>query len=66
METRIKVKGMTCQHCVKSVKTALEALPEVQSAVPSLDTGYVTIEGDPVDRNALGAAVRSAGYQVVD
>jgi copper chaperone len=30
--TNLKIEGMTCGHCVRSVTQALEAVPGVQAA----------------------------------
>jgi len=64
MDLKIKVNGMTCQHCVARVKTVIEELPSVRSVVPSLETGDVRIEGDEIDEAGLKAAIESAGYQI--
>ena len=59
----LKIKGMTCQHCVKAVRDALAAVPgvtEVESV--SLDDGSATVKGS-VQADRLIAAVRGAGYE---
>jgi copper chaperone len=64
----LKIDGMTCAGCVRSVKRVLEGVPGVRSAEVSLEVGQATVEldpalacGDPVA--ALKAAVEAAGYE---
>ncbi|MCC6474101.1 MAG: cation transporter [Burkholderiales bacterium] len=60
--TQIKVTGMTCQHCVRSVHKALEKVPGVKSVEVSLEHSRATVAGD-ADGGALVAAVKEEGYQ---
>ena len=63
----IKVGGMSCQGCVKSVTDVLLAVPGVAEAAVSLDAGQAQVTYDPataaVDR--LRAAIEDAGFDVV-
>jgi copper chaperone CopZ len=61
MKTTLKVTGMSCMHCVGSVKQALEAVDGVDSAEVSLEPGEAVVTGD-ADIAALVAAVTEAGY----
>ena len=57
------VTGMTCGHCVASVREEIGELPGVQRVDIVLDSGEVTvISADPLDRAAVSAAVEEAGY----
>lgn len=60
----IKVGGMTCQGCVRSVKQVLESQPGVEAADVSLEQGEARIRFDPARANAqaLRAAVEGAGF----
>ena len=66
METTIiKVQGMTCQGCVKSVTRVLQALPGVTQAQVSLEKSEARVDYDatqvtPAD---LRRAVDEAGYE---
>ncbi|MDP8237028.1 MAG: permease [Candidatus Erginobacter occultus] len=62
-ELVIPIRGMTCGHCVKSVKAALESLPGVESAAPDLRAGEVRVRGKSLDRDELVRAIRRAGYE---
>ncbi|RAA21229.1 heavy metal transporter, partial [Burkholderia multivorans] len=66
--TTITVSGMTCGHCVASVKEEIGALPGVSDVAVDLNAG-----GDPpgtitsandLDDADLRAAVDEAGYEV--
>ncbi|MBB5693770.1 heavy metal translocating P-type ATPase [Muricoccus pecuniae] len=63
--TEIGVEGMSCAACAGRVERALAALPGVNAAVVNLATRRATVRHAPgaVDRPALEAAVRAAGYQ---
>jgi copper chaperone len=47
VETVIKVQGMTCQGCVKSVTRVLQALPGVERVDVSLERGEAALHYDP-------------------
>lgn len=63
----MKVEGMMCPHCEMTVKKALEALAQVDSAVASHTDGTatVTLNGD-VDDAVLKKAIEDQGYTVKD
>ncbi|WP_111747161.1 CopZ family metallochaperone [Salinisphaera orenii] len=61
--TKLKIEGMSCQHCVKAVDTALSDVPGVDRVVAvRLDEGEAEVEGT-ADTNALIAAVEEEGYK---
>ncbi|GAA2516534.1 MAG: heavy-metal-associated domain-containing protein [Kocuria sp.] len=69
MTTTVNVSGMTCGHCVSSVKEELAEVPGVTAVDVDLNSGGispVTIEstGD-LDLQAVTEAVAEAGYSVV-
>jgi copper chaperone len=68
METiSLKVNGMTCQGCVRSVKNVLERVPGVSSAEVDLARGEARITFDPAraTQAMLKVAIRDAGYETV-
>jgi copper chaperone CopZ len=66
MKTVLKIEGMSCDHCVKHVKEALEGTAGVSSAAVSLKDGRAEVEhGAEATAEALKAAVIEAGYEVV-
>jgi copper chaperone len=63
----LKINGMTCTGCVRSVKKVLEGVQGVRNVAVSLERGEATVELDraPGDAlTALKAAVSDAGYEV--
>jgi len=65
-EVAVPVYGMTCGHCVKTVKTKLESLSGVESADVDLDAKRAVVRLDPdvLGRPELEQAIREAGYSV--
>ena len=61
METRLKVGGMNCQHCVGAVRKALESLPGVESVDVSLEDASALVTGS-ADSAAMVTAVEDAGF----
>ena len=60
----IKVLGMTCPHCAKSVETAVGAVSGVKKAKVGLSDGIVTVTlKDKVDIKLLAAAIDEAGFR---
>ena len=65
MKTTLKIEGMSCEHCVKHVKNALEGLGGVKSAEVSLKDNSAVVEHEDLGLDVLKAAVVEAGYEVV-
>jgi copper chaperone len=61
----IKVEGMSCQHCVMSVKKAVEGLDGITSS--NIEIGKVAVEYDEskLSQDAIEAAITGAGYKVI-
>lgn len=60
------VQGMTCGHCVASVKEEVSAIAGVSDVDVVLETGAVTVTSEsPLDTATLQAAVEEAGYELV-
>ena len=65
MITRVRVEGMSCQHCVRAVFTALNAVQGITRAEVAI--GAVEVEHDGgVTVDQLREAIAVAGYQVSD
>ena len=63
MITRVRIAGMSCQHCVRAVFTALTPVEGIHSA--DVTIGHATIEHDGrVTMDALREAIAVAGYSV--
>lgn len=60
------VKGMTCGHCVSSVKEEVSEVAGVSAVEVDLATGLLTVNSEsPVDQAKISAAVEEAGYELV-
>lgn len=59
--TVLAVSGMTCNHCVMRVKTALSQVAGVHSAEVDLSAGQAVIHGTARVEDLI-AAVVAAGY----
>ena len=61
---RIKISGMSCNHCKKAVEDALMEIGGVEKAVVSLEEGIadVTCKEDTVKAEDLKKAIEEAGY----
>lgn len=63
----LTVTGMTCSHCVATVRDATLEVPGVRDVRVDLSTGMVRVLGD--DRGVVAevsAAIRRAGYETAD
>ncbi|CAN5762609.1 cation transporter [soil metagenome] len=58
---KFNVEGMTCGHCQKAVKDALEGIPGVDSAKVDFAEGTALVEGS-ADVQVLISAVEDEGY----
>lgn len=65
MITRARVEGMSCQHCVRAVFTALTGVSGITRAEVSIGLIEVEHAGD-VTVEQIRDAVAVAGYVVVD
>lgn len=66
MET-IKIKGMSCQHCVMAVTKALGGIEGIKDVRVDLEKGEATFtEVKPVDRTQIKERIAKAGFAVVD
>jgi copper chaperone len=66
VETRTySVVGMTCDHCVASVREEVAQVPGVQRVGVDLGTGRLSVSGDGFADEAVRAAVDEAGYELM-
>ena len=66
MANKIKVEGMTCNHCKMNVENGIKSVAGVSATNIDLLTGEVIIEGENVDLQAVKRAVDGLGYKVVE
>jgi len=61
----LDITGMSCDHCVGQVRTAVEALSGVASCVVSINRATVTFDHHRCSAGDIVAAVgRSGAFQV--
>lgn len=67
MEMTLEVNGMTCEHCEKSVKDALNKLEGVHGVEVQLDSGKVNIAYDEafVSKSMMKETIEAQGYEPV-
>jgi copper chaperone len=60
----LEIEGMSCGHCVRAVRTALEEVPDVTVERVDLGRASVVTAAAPPERVAdqLVEALRDAGY----
>lgn len=58
------VHGMTCSHCVLSVREEVSEIPGVTAVDVDLTSGRLTVSGLEISDEAVATAVAEAGYEV--
>ena len=65
METKIKIEGMMCMHCVKHVTDALKSIDGLNVKEVNLEGGYALVDGN-IDNDMITKKVEEAGYKVLN
>jgi len=61
----VRVKGMSCHHCVKTVKKTLEEIDGITNVAVDLESGEATFEETrPVDNELMRDKIKKAGYEL--
>jgi copper chaperone len=60
-----RVVGLTCDHCVGSVREEVSAVPGVGRVEVELATGRLAVSGEGFTDEAVRTAVDDAGYELV-
>jgi len=61
----IKIKGMSCGHCVMAVTKALSAIDGIKDVKVDLKSAQATYEETkPVAASLIAEVVKKAGYEV--
>lgn len=67
--TELEVTGLTCNHCVASVKEELEEIPAVKHVKVTLQpddvSRVVVVSSAPVSQEAFRDAITEAGYELL-
>jgi copper chaperone CopZ len=61
----LTIGGMSCQHCVRAVREALEAVPGVTVEQVAIGTAAVSFDPALASPQVIAAAVSDAGYDAV-
>ena len=62
----LQINGMSCQHCVASVKKALEAIDGIDQVTVDLETKQATFHNSGVAEEDLRAAINAIGFEPRD
>jgi copper chaperone len=66
MAITLKVKGMSCQHCVMSVTKALGQLEGIKNVQVDLAKGEVRFDNTKgVESHRIEKAISDTGYEVI-
>ena len=61
----IHVEGMSCQHCVNRVKSALESIEGVSNVKVNLESNTAVIKSSTeISDSNIEKVVKDAGYEV--
>ncbi|BEO96518.1 heavy-metal-associated domain-containing protein [Fusobacterium nucleatum] len=64
MKLNLKINGMACEHCIKSVREALEGINGVKVLDVKIGSAEVEAENDNV-LNEIREKLDDAGYDLV-
>ncbi len=63
----VKIKGMSCHHCIRAVQKALDKMEGVGNVSVDLSKGEAVLEeAGPIDMQAVRDRIAKAGYEVVE
>lgn len=63
-EETIKIQGMSCGHCVKSVREALEETEGVEVEDVEIGSARISYDTDKTSREQIEEIIEDAGYKV--
>jgi copper chaperone len=62
----VKIKGMSCNHCVMAATKALKEIEGLEDISVNLEKAEATFkETKPVDPNLIKEKIKKAGYEVI-
>ncbi|MEJ2792696.1 heavy metal-associated domain-containing protein [Iodobacter sp. LRB] len=63
----LKIEGMTCMGCVRTLTSVLSALPGVNHVAIDLESGIAKVDHNAAmtSLDALGEAIEGAGFELV-
>jgi copper chaperone len=63
-EITYSVPDVSCAHCQAAITSEVSTITGVESVNVDLDAKTVTVVGEPLDEQAIVAAIDEAGYEV--
>ncbi|HQN19631.1 MAG TPA: heavy metal-associated domain-containing protein [Syntrophobacteraceae bacterium] len=61
----VRIKGMSCRHCVKAVTQVLNEIDGIRDVTIDLEKGEATFqEVKPIDPALLREKIEKAGYEL--
>jgi copper chaperone len=64
IEIKLRIEGMSCQHCVMNVRRALESVEGVATAEVTIGSARVLYDETKTGPEALRQAIEEAGYHM--
>jgi copper chaperone len=62
----VKIKGLSCNHCVMAATKALKEIEGLEDISVNLEKAEATFkETKPVDPNLIKEKIKQAGYEVI-
>jgi len=58
----LSIKGMSCQHCVDSVKKALEEIPGISNVSVDLEGAKATFQNSGTALQDIQTAIKRIGF----
>jgi len=65
ISNELTINGMTCRHCVMSLKAALNKIKMLDVVEVQIGSARVEYETGQVNEEQLETAVKEAGYELV-
>ena len=60
----LEIEGMSCEHCVRAVRQALEGVDGVRVEEVAIGRATVEVDASRASREAIADAVADEGYMV--
>ncbi|MEN8264257.1 MAG: cation transporter [Nitrospirota bacterium] len=60
----LNIYGMSCQHCVMSVKKAIDEVEGVSKSDVNVGTATVDYDESKTNSDTISSAVKNAGYKI--
>jgi copper chaperone len=64
-EAKIKIEGMSCQHCVMAVKKALGDVPGILESDVQIGSAVIKYDESKTKKEDIETKIEKAGYKVV-